>query len=231
MHGIRVGFYEGVLVMKTFLSIGSGPGIGIATAERFAQEGFRVVLTSRDPAKLAERAKQLEAKGYAVEVRAVDAGNLPSVEALIRATEDEFGAVDVLHYNAASMRSASIENQASDTFVPDLTVNIGAALVATQTVARTMLQRGNGTILLTGGGFALYPHPDYLSLSIGKAGIRNLAHGVFETFKERGVHVATVTVSTLVSADSPEARGIAQAFWDLHSAPRNEWKPETTYPA
>ncbi|MBV8049474.1 MAG: SDR family oxidoreductase, partial [Paludibacterium sp.] len=116
--------------MKTFLSIGSGPGIGIATAERFAQEGFRVVLTSRDPAKLAERAKQLEAKGYAVEVRAVDAGNLPSVEALIRATEDEFGAVDVLHYNAASMRSASIENQASDTFVPDLTVNIGAALVA-----------------------------------------------------------------------------------------------------
>jgi NAD(P)-dependent dehydrogenase (short-subunit alcohol dehydrogenase family) len=30
--------------MKTFLGIGSGPGIGLATAERFAREGFRIVL-------------------------------------------------------------------------------------------------------------------------------------------------------------------------------------------
>lgn len=34
--------------MKTFLSIGTGPGIGFATAERFAREGFRVVLSARD---------------------------------------------------------------------------------------------------------------------------------------------------------------------------------------
>ena len=50
--------------MKTFLSIGSGPGIGIATAERFA-EGFRIVLTSRDTAKLSDRARRLKAGGYA----------------------------------------------------------------------------------------------------------------------------------------------------------------------
>jgi NAD(P)-dependent dehydrogenase (short-subunit alcohol dehydrogenase family) len=51
--------------MKTFLSIGSGPGIGIATAERFAREGFRIVLTSRDTAKLSDRARRLKAGGYA----------------------------------------------------------------------------------------------------------------------------------------------------------------------
>jgi short-subunit dehydrogenase involved in D-alanine esterification of teichoic acids len=49
--------------LKTFLSIGSGPGIGIATAERFAREGFRVVLTSRNPEKLGERATQLSNNG------------------------------------------------------------------------------------------------------------------------------------------------------------------------
>ncbi|CAN7522197.1 SDR family NAD(P)-dependent oxidoreductase [Rhizobium rhizogenes] len=34
--------------MKTFLSIGSGPGIGLATAKRFAAEGYRIILTSRN---------------------------------------------------------------------------------------------------------------------------------------------------------------------------------------
>jgi NAD(P)-dependent dehydrogenase (short-subunit alcohol dehydrogenase family) len=217
--------------MKTLLSIGSGPGIGIATAERFAREGFRIVLTSRSPEKLAARAQQLSDQGYTVVVKSVDAGNLASVAQLVRQTEAEFGGIDALHFNAASMHSASIESQASDSFVPDLTVNIGAALVATQEASRGMLKRGSGAILLTGGGFALYPHPDYLSLSIGKAGIRNLTYGIFESFKERGVHVASVMVSTLVSADSPESRGIGQAFWDLYAQPRDAWTAEVTYPA
>jgi NAD(P)-dependent dehydrogenase (short-subunit alcohol dehydrogenase family) len=50
--------------MKTFLSIGSGPGMGIATAERFAKEGFQIVLSARNVTKtqeLAVRAVRLEA--------------------------------------------------------------------------------------------------------------------------------------------------------------------------
>jgi NAD(P)-dependent dehydrogenase (short-subunit alcohol dehydrogenase family) len=40
--------------MKTFLSIGSGPGIGVATAERFASEGFDVVLYRPERGKAGE---------------------------------------------------------------------------------------------------------------------------------------------------------------------------------
>ena len=54
---------------------------------------------------------------------------------------------------------------------------------------------GSGTILLTGWGVALEPNPEYLSLSIGKADIRALAHGLFESLKEKGIQVATVTVA------------------------------------
>jgi short-subunit dehydrogenase len=217
--------------LRTFLSIGSGPGIGIATAERFAREGFRVVLTSRNAGNLDERARQLSDKGYAVSTKSVDAGNLDSVVQLIHETEAEFGAIEVLHFNSASMHSASIETQSIETFVPDLTVNIAAALVATQTASRAMLERGSGAILLTGGALASHPHPDYLLLSIGKAGIRNLTHAVFDTFKDRGLHMASVNVATYVTADSPEARGVAQAFWDLYAQPRERWTPEMTYPA
>jgi short-subunit dehydrogenase len=216
--------------MKTFLSIGSGPGIGIATAERFAQEGFRLVLTARDTGKLAPRASRLAAKGYQVETRAVDAGDLAGVAALVREVGAKFGAVDVLHFNSASMRGATLEQQDPSTFVPDLTVNVAAALVAVQEASRGMLARRSGSILLAGGAFAITPVADYLSLSIGKAALRALTHALFAPFRERNVHIATVTVATLVAANSAEARGVAEAFWALHSAPPDSWLAEATYP-
>ena len=217
--------------MKTFLSIGSGPGIGTATAERFAKEGFRIVLTSRDIAKLGERVVQLKDTGYTVSSKWADAGDLDSISALIRETESEFGPIDVLHFNSASMHAGTIETQSSDTFVADLTINIGAALVAVQEVSRSMLDRGEGTILFTGGNFAVSPNPDYLLLGIGKAGIRNLTQALFESFRERGVHIGMVTVSALVKPGSAEASGIADAFWTLHAQPTDLWSPEAKYPA
>jgi len=216
--------------VKTFLSIGSGPGIGQATAERFAREGFRVILTSRDVANLAARVAVLRTQGYAVESKPVDAGKLESVASLVRDSEAEFGAIDVLHFNSASMHPTNIENQSAESVVSDLTINIGAAFVATHEAARGMLRRSNGTILFTGGALALNPHPDYLSLGVGKAGIRNLVYGLFNSFKERGVHIASVTVGTLVAAGSRETHEIADAFWHLHSAPRESWLAEVHYP-
>ena len=216
--------------MKTFLSIGSGPGIGAATAERFAREGYRLVLTSRDAPKLAERAKQLVAKGHEVETRSVDAGDLAGVAALVREVQAQVGTIDVLHFNSASMRAASIALQDADTFVADLTVNIGAAFVAVQEASRGMLARRSGSILLTGGVFAITPVADYLSLSIGKAGIRALTQALFASFQEQNVHIASVTVATLVAAESAEARGVADAFWDLNNAPPEAWVAEVSYP-
>lgn len=216
--------------MKTFLSIGTGPGIGLATAERFAKEGFRVIVSARTTEKTNAIFEQLKAKGYQAEARTVDASDPDSVASLIASSEKEFGSIDVLHYNAASMRQASVQAQPKETFVSDLAVNIGGALAATQAAADKMIANKSGTILLTGGGFAIYPHPDYISLSIGKAGIRALALGLFESFKEKGVHIASVTVSTNVSPESKEALEIGENFWNLHNQNIDNWAAEVTYP-
>jgi NAD(P)-dependent dehydrogenase (short-subunit alcohol dehydrogenase family) len=215
--------------MKTFLSIGSGAGMGLATAERFAKEGFHIVLSARNAAKTNELASQLKAKGYKAEARRVDTSDPSSVVALVAEVEQAFGAIDVLHYNAASMRKATLGEQPAETFNSDLAINIGGAQVAAQAAAPKMLERGSGSILLTGGGFALQPSPDYLSLSIGKAGIRALAHSLFEPFKERGVHVATVTVAAFVDPGSKDAAAVAEQFWQLHSQPKGSWAVEATY--
>jgi NAD(P)-dependent dehydrogenase (short-subunit alcohol dehydrogenase family) len=215
--------------MKTFLSIGSGPGMGFATAERFAKEGFRVVLSARNQAKAEELAQQLKAKGYDAEARSVDSSDAESVASLVADVEKQVGPIDVLHYNAASMRKATITEQPRDSFNGDLTVNIGGALVAAQAVIPKMSERGTGSILLTGGGFALEPSPDFLSLSIGKAGIRALAQGLFESLKVKGIHVATVTVAAFVDPGSNAAQAVADQFWKLHSQQKSEWTVESTY--
>jgi NAD(P)-dependent dehydrogenase (short-subunit alcohol dehydrogenase family) len=214
--------------MKTFLSIGSGPGIGLATAERFARDGFRIILSARNETKTNELAGQLRAKGHRVEVRAVDAAEPSSIAALVGQVESEFAGLDVLHFNAASMRKATLADQPRETFNHDLAVNIGGALVAAQAAASNMIARGSGSILFTGGGFALQPHPDYLSLSIGKAGIRALAQGIFEPSQKNGVHVATVTVAGLVMSRK-DADAVAEQFWQLHSQPAGSWQVEIVY--
>jgi NAD(P)-dependent dehydrogenase (short-subunit alcohol dehydrogenase family) len=215
--------------MKTFLSIGSGPGMGYATAARFAREGFRIVLSARNPTKTQEQAKRLKEKGYPVDVRTVDAADPESVAALIDEVQKEFGPLDVLHYNAASVRKATLAEQPRATINQDLAINIGGALVATQAAARQMRERGSGTILLTGGGLSLAPNPEYISLSIGKAGIRAMTLGMFESLKQKGIHIATVTVDTAVTPDSKEADAVGEHFWQLHSQPVGKWTAEVKY--
>lgn len=127
------------------------------------------------------------------------------------------------------MRKATITEQPRDSLNGDLTVNIDGALVVAQAVIPKVSERGAGSILLTGGGFALEPNPDYLSLSIGKAGIRALAHGLFESLKVKGVHVATVTVATFVDSGSNAAQAVADQFWKLHNQQKGEWTVESTY--
>ena len=50
--------------MKTFITIGTGPGMGLETAERFAREGYRIVLSARSLYKVKALAQGLQSKGF-----------------------------------------------------------------------------------------------------------------------------------------------------------------------
>lgn len=186
-------------------------------------------MSNRHPAKYQDLADRLHAKGYRVDVRKGDSSDPESVAALIANVQRDFGGIDVFHYNVASMRNATLADQPRDTFGEDLLVNIGGALVAAQAVAPQMSERRSGTILLTGGGYAVTPNPQYLSLSIGKAGIRALALGTFESLKQQGIHIATVSVEVAINPESGQAEAIAELFWQLHRQPIDQWTVEAKY--
>ncbi|MGT2486086.1 SDR family NAD(P)-dependent oxidoreductase [Methylobacterium oryzae CBMB20] len=143
-------------------------------------------MSARNEGKVRDLAEQLKAKGHKVDVRTVDAADPASVAKLVEGVERDFGGIDVLHFNAASMRNQTLADQPRDSFNTDLAVNIGGAAVAAQAAAPKMLQRGSGSVLFTGGGFGLQPHPEYLSLSIGKAGIRGPGAGHLRAVQGEG---------------------------------------------
>jgi short-subunit dehydrogenase len=215
--------------MKNFLSIGTGPGMGLETAERFAREGYRVILSARNEGRLKEFAEQMTAKGYAAIYETVDAGNPESIAKLVSNTESRFGPVDTLHYNAAIVHKTSVDNMDTSVFQQDVTVDITSAYAAIRAVLPSMTKQSQGTILLTGGGLANYPSSEYLSLGVGKAGIRYLALALFEDLKKRGIHIATVTVSATVVPGSKEATAAAEEFYKLAAQQKAAWTAETTF--
>ncbi|EJF69752.1 short-chain dehydrogenase/reductase SDR [Pseudomonas sp. Ag1] len=211
--------------MKNFLSIGCGKGIGLATAKRFAREGFRTTLTARTDSTLGAMVQALRDKTFNAESAVLDASNIQAVSKLVREMDDNIG-IDVLHYNAAALRADTIASQTTDSFMPDLAVNIGGALAAIQAVLPGMAKRGGGTILLTSGGFAYHPSPEYLSLSIGKAGLRALVQALYAPCRAQNIHLAMVTVEGHVDHTTTIPANAAEHFWQLHSQAPGSWTSE-----
>lgn len=217
---------------QTLLTIGAGPGIGLATAKRFADTGFELVLGARNPGRLQEQATKLYGKEFKATYVAVDAGVASQVDELVALTN-----ADVLHYNTGVLRyradglleTKPITSFPLDDIESDIRVNVTGALAAIKAALACMEQRGAGTILLTGGGLALSPNADLLTLSVGKAALRATAQALFEPAKKSGIHIASVTVAKLISAGSPEASEVASMFWELYTQPRDAWTWEAKY--
>ena len=217
--------------MKTYLVIGAGPGIGISTAERFAKEGFRIVLAARTAERVAAGVEHLKSSGANVEVATVDAVDPKAVGDLVRSHGSDLGVMHynagVLHYDQAGHLSPrTLEQETVETLASDMHVNLISALAATRAAQEAMGPRGEGSILLTGGGFGVEPTPDFINVSVAKAGLRAAAKALFEPMKAKGIHLATVTVSTAIYPGSDKAKEVGETFWRLHAQPKAGWEWE-----
>ncbi len=206
---------------KLFIGIGVGPGLGASTAERFAQEGFDILLTARKKNRVLELADAIAKKtGVNATALELDASNLKGIADF---TEKYGSSADVVHFNAAGMSSPVLQDTSVESLENDLRVNITSPLVTIKGFTSHLAKKGKGTILLTGGALAMYPSADYLTVSIGKAGIRAMTEALFPQLAKRGIHIATVTVAKSVSPGSSDAKQVAAEFWNLHNQPRDKW--------
>lgn len=216
---------------KVFVIIGMGPGIGMALVERFAKEGYTIAMISRNEGRLSLYLEILERQLVASRYFVGDASNPASLTKALDRVSREVGHPEVLVYNAAKVKKLHVLEESADSLAEDFIVNVGSALEAVKTVLPVMQIRGGGSILFTGGGFALHPNPEFASLSIGKAGLRNLASQLHTALKGTGIKVATLTVQGFVSknSDRHNPAAIAEQFWQLHQAPEGTMDFELQY--
>jgi short-subunit dehydrogenase len=199
-----------------------GPGIGLSVARRFGNEGFRVALMSRNAASLESYKADLAATGIESLTLPTDAGDESSLVRSFQQLKETWGDPAVLLYNAVTVHPGNPSDLAIADLLADFRAGVGGALVALQQVVPTMKEKKEGTLLFTGGGFALQPYPSYSSLGVAKAAMRNLVASAATELKPLGIQVATLTVCGIVEEPGPfSPNKIAEAFWNLHKAPIN----------
>lgn len=93
---------EGALKGKTIIVTGGGTGLGRSMVKYFMELGANAVITSRKLEVLEQTAKELEEEtGGKVLAVSCDVRKYEEIEAMLKATIDRFGRVDVLVNNAA----------------------------------------------------------------------------------------------------------------------------------
>lgn len=212
--------------MAGVVVIGAGPGIGRSVAVRFAREGLPVALVART--SLRDVAAAVESHGVPVVTSTADAGDEESLRAALDTAAERLGPPDVVVYNAAVIRPDAPGELSTREHLDRWAVNVLGAHTAAAHVLPGMADRGRGTFLVTGG--MPEPKPEYLSLSLGKAGLRTLVGALDLAYRSAGVHVASVTVAGVVAPGTDfDPDDIAERYWRLHAAPRGEWVTEVVH--
>lgn len=199
---------------KVMLIVGTGPGISLSTARKFGCEGFKVALIARNLKALQQYEEDLNREGIDAKGFPGDAASEGSLKAAIDSVIKTYGKVDVLLYNAAILKPSKPTELSADDLIHDFKINVAGALTSVKEVVPHMEK---GTILLTGGGLALYPNADLASLSIGKSGIRSLAYSLHQELSPKGIYVGTLTIKGFVQEGtyfSPE--NIANTFYSMY---------------
>ncbi|MFF4502807.1 SDR family NAD(P)-dependent oxidoreductase [Streptomyces sp. NPDC001401] len=208
--------------------IGAGPGIGLAVARRFAREGLPVALVARSKETVESAAETVRSLGVPALPLTADSGDEAALRAALDTAAEEFGVPDVLVYNAAVIRPDSVGELSLRDHLDTYAVNVLGALTAAAHTAPAMAARGSGTFLVTGG--MPEPKPAYVSLSLGKAGLRSLVSLLDLEYGPSGVHVATITVTGPVSPGTDwDPEDIADHYWRLHTQPRARWEREVLH--
>lgn len=214
--------------MAGVVVIGAGPGIGLSVARRFAREGVPIALVARSRNGVEAVAAALAPTGVPVVALTADSADETALRSALDAASAEFGVPDAVVYNAAVIRPDAPGELSVRAHQETWAVNVVGAVTAAAHVLPAMARRGSGSFIVTGG--MPEPKPEYVSLSLGKAGLRALVALLDERYGPSGVHVATVTV------DGPVAPGtafdpddIAEHYWRLHTQPRHRWEREIVH--
>ena len=153
---------EGKVVVVT----GAASGIGLATADRFAEEGCRVA--------------RWDIHAGSDSIQQVDVRHTQSVEAAVSQVVERWGAIHVLVNNAGVLRDGQLVkvkdgaitgSMSDEQFDSLLSVNLRGVFVVTRAVVPHIIRAGGGVVLNAASVVALYGNFGQTNYVASKAGV------------------------------------------------------------
>lgn len=139
--------------MKTVLITGSNKGIGFETARQFGNNGFHVILSGRDEARVNEALQKLKSESISAEALLMDVSDAQSITSAAQQLSSKKVKLDVLINNAAILlkEDQSLSRQKEEIFTKTITANCYGPLHVTQALL-PLLHKGSKVINLSSGG-------------------------------------------------------------------------------
>jgi NAD(P)-dependent dehydrogenase (short-subunit alcohol dehydrogenase family) len=214
---------------RTALIVGVGGGLSASVARAFTAAGIKVALAARRAADLAPLAKEISGKAFGC-----DATDRAQVAKLFADIETEFGAPDVVVYNASyRVRGPFVDLDPAGVEKSLIVSAFGGFLVAQEAVRR-MLRQGRGAILFTGASASVKGYPQSAPFAMGKFALRGLAQSLARELSPQGIHIGHVVIDGGIRSgqrtdppDRPDSLlhpdAIAQTYVDLLRQHRSAW--------
>ena len=224
-------------------------GVGGAISQKFAQEGFYTVLTTRSAANAEPLNAAIREQGGDSAIVELDLAHRDSISAAFARIREEAGDPNVLVYNAGYLEGRDLppemellEHMPYEMFETAQHISSSGPFLVAQEVLPAMRERGEGSILFSNNAAGLRGRKRYTgqSLYYPRVMMRTLAQALTEEYSEHGVHVANVVIDGTI--DSPGTRAmpraqqhpeliinpvaIADAFYYLHTQDKSCWTHE-----
>jgi NAD(P)-dependent dehydrogenase (short-subunit alcohol dehydrogenase family) len=183
---------------KIAVITGGNSGIGLATAQRFVEEGAYVFITGRRQSELDAAVKQI-GKNNVIGVQG-DVSNLADLDRLYDTVKQHKGRIDVLFANAGIVELAPLGSITESHFDKIFSINVKGLLFTVQK-ALPLFQDDGGSIILTGSiGGSKAPAKGTSLYSATKAAIRSFARNWTVDLKHRKIRVNAISPGPIDTA-------------------------------
>lgn len=185
---------------QNVLVTGGTSGIGLATAKAFVHEGYSVAVCGRDEKRRNHAAQQLqdavsESIGTLSKdpprtfVLPCDLQDIAQCSQLPQQLEAEFGAIDILINNAAYAPLCDFETTSLEEFEKVLSINLRATWTVTQTVWKSMVQRGFGAVVNVSSMAAVDPFTGFSLYGASKGWLETWTKALADEGIRKGIRV------------------------------------------
>jgi NAD(P)-dependent dehydrogenase (short-subunit alcohol dehydrogenase family) len=240
---------HGKTLNESDFEVGTRWGVGGAIAQKFAQEGFFVVLTTRSKANAASLAEAIEAHNGECMIVELDLVSQASISTAFATIRRDAGDPEVVIYNAGYLEGRELppekellEHISVEMFDTAQHISSRGPFLVAKEILPAMRAKGHGSFFFSNNASSLRGRKRVTgqSLYYPRVMMRTLSQVLTEEYSEHGVHVANVVIDGLI--DSPGTRAlliaqkrpeivmnpgkIAEAFYYLHTQDRSCWTHE-----